>query len=95
MRLVDLLELLLTQLFILRHVRMIFASQLAERLLDLVIARGSRHAQGDVIILELDGHGGKFLLAQIVDDDFGGTKNFLASTIATLGRFQYGMVGLG
>jgi hypothetical protein len=38
--LVDLLELLLTQFFILGDVRMIFTGELAEGLLNLVIARG-------------------------------------------------------
>jgi hypothetical protein len=54
--LVDFLEFLLGALFVLGDIGMKFAGELAEGLLDFVILRSARDAEGFVIIFVLDGH---------------------------------------
>ena len=55
--LVDLLEFFLGGLFVLRHVGMVFAGQLAEGLLDFLVGRLARYAERGVVVFECDGHG--------------------------------------
>src|SRR5688572_616646 len=55
-RLVELLEFLLSRPFVLVDVGMVFARQLAKRLFDFVVACRLGNAQGFVIISELDCH---------------------------------------
>src|SRR5665213_7784 len=55
--LVDLLEFFLGLFFVLRHVGMKFARELAEGFFYIIRARGARYAEGLVIIFVLNGHG--------------------------------------